>query len=312
MKEFWPKELRNAASSPSAFTLVELLVVISIIAILAGMLLPALSKAKQKALTTQCLNNLKQIGVASSVYTSDNKEKIIYEGIRFTGGSVHWSWDDLLSSYLGRNYTRAQLRSGSLKKTDGIMDIIRCPNDKVPIDNSGTPGYIDSFRRTYAMPRHNMGRISIGGRGATANDWPPSANNATGIGLNWSEEDANTGQSPPWNLEDPAWFSSADPDPSHQLAFRSSMILNTSGTILMTERVHGASIAGNMLQAFVANCNAHIDVNYIPNPKSFQNGRFNYLMVDGHVSTLQTNQTVGPINSRPDRQTGMWSVLSTD
>ena len=81
----WKKEGRSRAG----FTLIELLVVIAIIAILAALLLPALSAAKQRAIRTACMNNLKQIGIAMFVYAESSNDKLP----SITTSSRGWAWD---------------------------------------------------------------------------------------------------------------------------------------------------------------------------------------------------------------------------
>lgn len=114
------------------FTLIELLVVIAIIAILASILLPALSRARATARSTKCLGHLSQLGLGMANYASDNRETLP-NLLRSKGGSTPKfnSWTQLLGAYVG--YPVRDLDGTNNLGIDGDAPILRCPSDTAPM-----------------------------------------------------------------------------------------------------------------------------------------------------------------------------------
>jgi prepilin-type N-terminal cleavage/methylation domain-containing protein/prepilin-type processing-associated H-X9-DG protein len=251
-----------------AFTLVELLVVIGIIAILIAVLLPALTKARRSANSTKCLSNLRQIGLAHNMYVGDFKGVIVFPlhvDPNYSPRNVFWH--QKLSLYLNRRDTR-----GNAPDKVQVSAVIRgCPEVEVLYNTDGTPS---SDKLGYGMSRRLLAP-------ETRARYHSPKDSVAGNGPESGDDTLPGYRPPPWKI-------TMLKRPASRILFGDSRNTYLDPSVPSPSKPAGWDLTFTLTQPTSGDIGRHGGPKFVKEitDPGFKLMRANYCFVDGHCETL--------------------------
>jgi len=274
--------MRQRNHNRRGFTLVELLVVVSMFALLLTMLMPAMGKVRQLAQAAECASNLRQCALAFQEYANENGSLFPYGRYNPPSGG-ELTWDSLISPYLGVTKSIEDQATDKWSAGEG-PEVLTCPRDDLPRD-------FNLATRTYTIPGF--------------------------YDQSWNQEYVTVGTMCDTRFNDPPGNGNT-PIPRYQSRTK---VRDPVGTILVTEMVSKRNVPGWSIGAICTGPEQWRYVSQIyghtgPDPKTAPNwlhgeDRMNYAYVDGHVDMLDPMDTLGA-NPESNDPHGQWTLDPSD